>query len=783
MKNRFQITLLLSLFITLIVSDGFSNTQIALLRSQYTIKLWEESDWKPPYDTLSIAPAKLLLSELPYQYDMVTDQFIELDSLELMNYQLLIIPNAISMSYLECSKIENFVKNGGTVFITGNSGIHDTFDWVYGLMLSAAMGVRWPGYQREISEGSFWNMNILRCGDPQCDAVFKGVFEKKHPTEEDSSEADIVIKNGWEDGTVVPIYLRTAKLLAYWTNYNLDSLKIDPRGEGNLACAVTCNKFGNGHVIYFNGKLFSGYKYCREIAQWAHRDTNPCQNAEKIVFNVIRNFADIPKSNLELADWWIQRQHHHKSKLVDSYEDGDRDFGHNAAFLYDQALAIMAYCALAKHNPLQQKTYELLCNSIFKKIEFLQNGDGSFYFAWLHKDEPMAAINRARYSGANAWLLMAINRYEEQFGDSLTFRPMAADMANWLCTQLDTCKYHPNKGIGCQVIRGGINANDQQLPWLSIEHNLDAYSSLAYFGYLSHNTGYTKIAQDIRRCLETCAWEKNEGRFIRGLGDSMATMDVNPWGILAFGDTAWQGHELTRGLNWALEHCRTTHAWEGQWDPYPYLIGNVDGFDFNDDKDVVWVEGTESMALALQLVGQDSLANYFHNEMAKLIFAANDGGLPYSTNSGTIAADDTERSTTYPSVAGTAWFIFKELNYNPFEIPPAAHPEPDTHECKIEIHDLIKLNDYSLFPNYPNPFNQKTKICYQINKSGHAKLSIFNISGQLVRTLVDSQQAAGYHEIVWDGKDSNDEDIASGLYIYCLDYSNKKLLGKALLIK
>ena len=380
---------------------------------------------------------------------------------------------------------------------------------------------------------------------------------------------------------------------------------------------------------------------------------------------------------------------------------------------------------------------------------------------------------------------MASNRYEEQFKDSLTFRGTATGIAKWLCTQLDTCKFHPYQGIGCQVIRGGINADDQQLPWFSVEHNLDAYSALAYFGYLTHDTKYDSIAKNIRRCIETCAWDTSQGRFLRGLGDTIATMDVNPWAILALGDTAWQGYDFTVGLNWALENCRTTHAWEGNWDPYPDSIGDVDGFDFNDDQDVVWVEGTESMALALHLAGQDSLADYFHHEMAKLIPAANDGGLPYSTNEGTIAADEIEHSTTYPSVAGTAWFIFKELNYNPFEIPPEAHPEPDTLPCPVKnlYKNKAEINDYRLYANYPNPFNQQTKISYQLGETSDVNLSIFNINGQLVNTLVNSKQIAGSHEVIWNGKDENGKDVGSGLYIYCLNCNDKKLFGKALLIK
>jgi len=71
---------------------------------------------------------------------------------------------------------------------------------------------------------------------------------------------------------------------------------------------------------------------------------------------------------------------------------------------------------------------------------------------------------------------------------------------------------------------------------------------------------------------------------------------------------------------------------------------------------------------------------------------------------------------------------------------------------------------YMLHQNYPNPFNATTEICYAIPKDGHVVLSIFNSLGQKVRTLVDSEQRAGEHVIVWNGRDNMDQDVASGLY-------------------
>ncbi|MCB0288453.1 MAG: T9SS type A sorting domain-containing protein, partial [Calditrichaeota bacterium] len=79
---------------------------------------------------------------------------------------------------------------------------------------------------------------------------------------------------------------------------------------------------------------------------------------------------------------------------------------------------------------------------------------------------------------------------------------------------------------------------------------------------------------------------------------------------------------------------------------------------------------------------------------------------------------------------------------------------------------------YALSQNYPNPFNPSTTIAFQMPKSGHAHLQIFNMLGQLVATLVDNQLPAGRHSVVF-----KTGEFASGIYFYRLqtgDFSQTK---------
>ncbi len=68
--------------------------------------------------------------------------------------------------------------------------------------------------------------------------------------------------------------------------------------------------------------------------------------------------------------------------------------------------------------------------------------------------------------------------------------------------------------------------------------------------------------------------------------------------------------------------------------------------------------------------------------------------------------------------------------------------------------------------NYPNPFNPTTNISFSIEENGLVSLKIYNIRGQLIKTLVSENLDAGVHTMVWDGKDNNSQSVSSGIYLY-----------------
>jgi len=104
----------------------------------------------------------------------------------------------------------------------------------------------------------------------------------------------------------------------------------------------------------------------------------------------------------------------------------------------------------------------------------------------------------------------------------------------------------------------------------------------------------------------------------------------------------------------------------------------------------------------------------------------------------------------------------------------------------VQQQDLAaQAERYWLNQNYPNPFNQSTLIEYEISGSNlqPVTLSIFNILGQKIRTLVDCKQTGGAYSVYWDGRNSDGLTVASGIYYYTLEVNDIKTNKKLVLLR
>ncbi|MFA7214303.1 MAG: T9SS type A sorting domain-containing protein [Candidatus Cloacimonadaceae bacterium] len=130
----------------------------------------------------------------------------------------------------------------------------------------------------------------------------------------------------------------------------------------------------------------------------------------------------------------------------------------------------------------------------------------------------------------------------------------------------------------------------------------------------------------------------------------------------------------------------------------------------------------------------------------------------------------------------------RAMNLNPGRLQPqygiagASYPY---FEIKLTQDDMDEIvpPEFSLRQNYPNPFNPSTTISYWLPETARVRLDIYNLKGQLVKTLIDSEMAAGLHSVVWNGKDSNNQAVASGVYFYRISSPNNTQTKRMLLMK
>ncbi len=90
---------------------------------------------------------------------------------------------------------------------------------------------------------------------------------------------------------------------------------------------------------------------------------------------------------------------------------------------------------------------------------------------------------------------------------------------------------------------------------------------------------------------------------------------------------------------------------------------------------------------------------------------------------------------------------------------------------------------FFLYSNYPNPFNPSTTISYHIPKRSRVILKIYNMLGEEITTLVNRYESAGLKSVIWNGKDNNGNNVASGIYFYRLHADHFVKTKRAVLVK
>ena len=323
-------------------------------------------------------------------------------------------------------------------------------------------------------------------------------------------------------------------------------------------------------------------------------------------------------------NWVFQMQH--SSGLLESAENT------NFVSLYDNALATLFFI---KED--QKTKAEQILDFYVSKIPIELDVNGGFYQTRYTN----GAGGERVWMGDNAWLLISINHYKEKYNSS-KYDDLATRLEQWLRS------LQQENG----ALLGGVNPNGTDIP-LVTEGIITAFNAVPGFDDFHKNIlSFIKNERwDVDNAL-VLSWPENPSYAYALDLHSLSSIIFPEFSenVLLQADKYWTQQEFT-------------------------LSGEViSGYSFDEDKDVVWLEGTAQMAVAFNAMGNTENANQLITEIEKTIIQStileNAKGIPYTTNHGTSYGPTVlwDHADIAPALSSTIWYLFAKDNFNPMAL-------------------------------------------------------------------------------------------------------------------
>jgi hypothetical protein len=387
----------------------------------------------------------------------------------------------------------------------------------------------------------------------------------------------------------------------------------------------------------------------------------------------------------------------------DATKDGDIDFVlRNMAFSYDNALALLAFLADGTADGLRRA--RLIGDAFIQAAQHDRTyNDNRTYNDGLPPDNVNGARIRSAYAagdialppgwlangrtgtvpipgfyseatttfyeveqqaidtGNNAWVMVALLALHQRTNDP-AYLEMARKIGHFIQSFRNTAGQF-------QGFLGGTDSPEAAIPsprpWASSEHNLDINAAFTRMFAITGDTQWRDDAQHARDFVGAM-WETGRMCYLAGTTDPNTRnaaighlpLDVQAWSVLSLPDALTLHPEILRSAE--TQH-RNSHD-------------GFTGFDFNDDRDGVWFEGTAQMAVAYALAGEPASADSVRQQLrsAQSTPGFGDGsGLPASCHDGlstgfSTAGGDPFKYFRRLHVGATAWNVFGQLGFNPY---------------------------------------------------------------------------------------------------------------------
>ncbi|MFS4456006.1 hypothetical protein [Maribacter sp. 2304DJ31-5] len=315
------------------------------------------------------------------------------------------------------------------------------------------------------------------------------------------------------------------------------------------------------------------------------------------------------------------------SGLMESSENS------NFVSLYDNALAAIFFISEGKRENAEQ-ILDFFNDNM--QTELL-SGTGGFYQFRNIKGENGNRV----WLGDNAWLLIALNHYHEYYSSN-KYDELTDHLNIWIRSLQE------ENG----ALKGGYNEDGSAIPKVT-EGIITAYNAIK---------GFDDFHQKILQFIETERWDAENHIFLAWPENPKHAyaLDLHSLGSAIFPELS---HNLLEETNRFLNN--QTFTLNGE---------NISGYCFDEDKDVVWLEGTAQMALAFQSNNRLDTSNTILTNLEKTFIQSssynNSKGIPYTTNQGTSYGEGLlwDHADITPTLSSTIWYLFAKKNFDPLSL-------------------------------------------------------------------------------------------------------------------
>ncbi len=341
----------------------------------------------------------------------------------------------------------------------------------------------------------------------------------------------------------------------------------------------------------------------------------------------------------------------------------------NASFIYDNALALLTFLARGNNDDLRRA--KIIADTFINaKNNDRYYVDGRLRNAYMSGDLIDHFTGKARipiwwdpignkwdedeyhvstHTGNLAWAMIALLNYHKKIGGN-EYLTAAIELGDWIERETRDSRCNGGYTGGYE----GLEPNSTKLTWKSTEHNIDIYVAFKLLSEITGNTKWKAGALHAKNFVGAM-WNDTNKHFWTGtdtdgctINKSNIPVDIQAWALMALGS-------YNSALIWAENNCYTE-------------TDGFKGFDFNDDNDGVWFEGTAQMAVAYQINGEIIKSNVYIGELVNAQASAqntNGKGIVAASHDGVTTGFNLQYFSRL-HIGATAWYIFAEMGYNPY---------------------------------------------------------------------------------------------------------------------